>query len=270
MNLNYHSMAKEDVLIGHILLDLAAYPMMRDLSDKEKASYYDAIMSKYREEDYEQFLINDRVKYCFGFTCLDIDKCRKWHLQKTEKRSKDGEVAANKRWHPEDKPKTGQRRKRETKQEPGLFKEEAASDDDDVPLVEAEEVEPYPFVEFWNTFNFKRNKQTAEKAWKKLNNKDRAAAMAAIPNYHAYLEHKRSTGFNQNSLYPATYLKERRWEDDYSITDTTPQNNGNNRSYQSDYEHRKQQQNAVLTDFMAEAAARVQANEVAKNRGENI
>lgn len=167
------------------------------------------------------------------------------------------------------------RQKRENKkikqeQQPELFKEEAASEDDDVPLVEAEEVEPYPFVKFWNTFNFKKNKQTAEKAWKKLNNKDRAAAMAAIPNYHAYLEHKRSTGFNQNNLYPSTYLNGRRWEDDYSITDTTPQNYGNNRSYQSDYERRKQQQNAVLTDFMAEAAARVQANEVAKNRGENI
>lgn len=166
------------------------------------------------------------------------------------------------------------RQKREEKkikkqQQPELFKEEA-SEEDDVPLVEAEEVEPYPFVEFWNTFNFKRNKQAAEKVWKKLNNKDRAAAMAAIPNYHAYLEHKRSTGFDQNNLYPATYLNGRRWEDDYSITDTTPQNNGNNRSYQSDYEHRKQQQNAVLTDFMAEAAARVQAVEDAKNRGENI
>lgn len=215
-------MAKEDVLIGHILLDLAAYPMMRDLSDKEKASYYDAIMSKYREEDYEQFLINDRVKYCFGFTCLDIDKCQKWHQQKTEMRSQNGQKAADERWHPEGKSKTKQ-------QQPELFKEEAASEEEDVPLVEAEEVEPYPFVEFWNTFNFKRNKQTAEKAWKKLNNKDRAAAMAAIPNYYAYLEHKRSTGFNQNNLYPASYLNGRRWEDDYSITET-PQNNGNKRT----------------------------------------
>ena len=254
-------MTKEDVLIGHILLDLAAYPMMKDLSDKEKASYYDAIMSKYREEDYEQFLINDRVRYCFGFTCLDIDKCRAWNQQKSEVRSKNSQKAAEERWHPKDKPKA--------EQQPELFKEEAASEEDDVPLVEVEEVEPYPFVEFWNTFNFKRNKQAAEKVWKKLNNKDRAAAMAAIPNYHAYLEHKRSTGFDQNNLYPATYLNGRRWEDDYSITDT-PQNYGSNRSYQSDYERRKQQQNAVLTDFMAEAAARVQAVEDAKSRGENI
>ena len=162
------------------------------------------------------------------------------------------------------------RQKREEKkikkqQQPELFKEEAASEEEDVPLVEAEEVEPYPFERFWNLYNFKHDKQPAEKAWKKLNNKDRAAAMASIPNYLAYLEHKRSTGFNQNQAYAATYLNKRRWEDDYSITDTTPQNYGNNRSNQSDYERRKQQQNAVLTDFMAEAAARVQAIEDAKD-----
>lgn len=164
-----------------------------------------------------------------------------------------------------EKKKVGQKQ-----QQPELFKEEAASDDDGVPLVEAEEVEPYPFERFWNLYNFKHDKQPAEKAWNKLNNKDRAAAMASIPNYLAYLEHKRSTGFDQNQAYAATYLNKRRWEDDYSITDTTPQNYGNNRSYQSDYERRKQQQNAVLTDFMAEAAARVQAVEDAKSRGENI
>ena len=126
------------------------------------------------------------------------------------------------------------RQKREVKkikkqQQPELFKEEAASEGDGVPLVEAEEVEPYPFERFWNLYNFKHDKQPAEKAWKKLNNKDRAAAMAAIPNYLAYLEHKRSTGFNQNQAYAASYLNKRRWEDDYSITET-PQNNGSKRT----------------------------------------
>lgn len=257
-------MTKEDVLIGHILLDLAAYPMMKDLSDKEKASYYDAIMSKYREEDYEQFLINDRVRDCFGFTCLDIDKCRAWNQQKSEVRSKNSQKAAEERWHTKDKPKAKQKQ-----QQPELFKEEAASEEDDVPLVEVEEVEPYPFVEFWNTFNFKRNKQAAEKVWKKLNNKDRAAAMAAIPNYHAYLEHKRSTGFDQNNLYPATYLNGRRWEDDYSITDT-PQNYGNNNKQYNNRLAQQQRNNEVLCNIMAEAAARVQAVEDAKSRGENL
>lgn len=215
----------------------------------------------------EEFVLTDKVvKMAFVSWKTQFD----WDLRKSEEYHEERKkisVHANE----VKKARAEERLKRETEQQQQseLFKEEETSEEDDVPLVEAEEVEPYPFVEFWNTFNFKRNKQTAEKAWKKLNNKDRAAAMAAIPNYHAYLEHKRSTGFNQNNLYPATYLNERRWEDDYSITDT-PQNYGNNRSYQSDYESRKQQQNAVLTDFMAEAAARVQAIEDAKNRVENI
>lgn len=217
----------------------------------------------------EDFVLTDKVvKMAFVSWRTQFD----WDLKKSEEYHEERKKISD---HANEvkKARAEERRKREAElkqQQPELFKEEAASDDDGVPLVEAEEVEPYPFERFWNLYNFKHDKQPAEKAWKKLNNKDRAAAMAAIPNYHAYLEHKRSTGFNQNQAYAATYLNKRRWEDDYSITDTTPQNYGNNRSYQSDYERRKQQQNAVLTDFMAEAAARVQAVEDAKSRGENI
>lgn len=154
------------------------------------------------------------------------------------------------------------RQKREDKkikkqQPPELFKEEAVSEGDNVPLVEAEEVEPYPFLKFWNTFNFKKNKQAAEKAWKKLNNKDRAEAIAKIPNYYAYLEHKRSTGFNQNNLYPSTYLNGRRWEDDYSITDSTPQNNGNNNKQYNNREAQRQQNLREMGEWLAEAAAAV-------------
>lgn len=217
----------------------------------------------------EDFVLTDKVvKMAFVSWKTQFD----WDLKKSEEYHKERKEISD---HANEvkKAKIEERRKREAEQkqqQPELFEEEAASEGDGVPLVEAEEVEPYPFERFWNLYNFKHDKLPAEKAWNKLNNKDRAAAMAAIPNYHAYLEHKRSTGFNQNQAYAATYLNKRRWEDDYSITDTTPQNYGNNRSYQSDYERRKQQQNAVLTDFMAEAVARVQANEVAKNRGENI
>lgn len=217
----------------------------------------------------EEFVLTDKVvKMAFVSWKTQFD----WDLKKSEEYHKKRKEISE-RANEVKKAKAEKRRKRETEQQqqqPELFKEEAASEGEEVPLVEAEEVEPYPFERFWKLYNFKHDKQPAEKAWNKLNNKDRAAAMAAIPNYHAYLEHKRSTGFNQNQAYAATYLNKRRWEDDYSITDTTPQNYGSNRSYQSDYERRKQQQNAVLTDFMAEAAARVQAVEDAKSRGENI
>lgn len=200
----------------------------------------------------EEFVLTDKVvKMAFISWKTQFD----WDLKKSEeyheerKRISDhaNEVKAEKR----------RKREAELKQQPELFKEEAASEDD-VPLVEAEEVEPYPFERFWNLYNFKHDKQPAEKAWKKLNNKDRAAAIAAIPNYHAYLEHKRSTGFNQNQAYAASYLNKRRWEDDYSITDTTPQNNGNNNKQYNNRLAQQQQNNEVLCNIMAEAAAAVQ------------
>lgn len=201
----------------------------------------------------EEFVLTDKVvKMAFISWKTQFD----WDLKKSEeyheerKRISDhaNEVKAEKR----------RKREAELKQQPELFKEEAASEGDGVPLVEAEEVESYPFERFWNLYNFKHDKQPAEKAWKKLNNKDRAAAMAAIPNYHAYLEHKRSTGFNQNQAYAATYLNKRRWEDDYSITDTTPQNNGNNNKQYNNRLAQQQRNNEVLCNIMAEAAAAVQ------------
>lgn len=249
--------------VRKILLNLDFRVLFKELSFENAGRMLFEVMDKYAEQ--KELSLEDPTTLAYAKVwCADVDIALKYSRIKSETNSKNGQKGG------EQKAKNRRKREAEQQQQPELFKEEAASEGDDVPLVEAEEVEPYPFVKFWNTFNFKKNKQTAEKAWKKLNNKDRAAAMATIPNYHAYLEHKRSMGFNQNNLYPSTYLNERRWEDDYSITDTTPQNNGNNRSYQSDYERRKQQQNAVLTDFMAEAAARVQAVEDAKSRGENI
>lgn len=253
---------KKDKEVRKILLNLDFRVLFKELSFENAGRMLFEVMDKYAEQ--KELSLEDPTTLAYAKVwCADVDIALKYSRKKSETNSKNGQKGG------EQKEYNRRKREAEQKQQPELFKEEAASEDD-VPLVEAEEVEPYPFEKFWNTFNFKKNKQTAEKAWKKLNNKDRSAAMAAIPNYHAYLEHKRSTGFNQNNLYPSTYLNGRRWEDDYSITDTTPQNNGNNRSYQSDYERRKQQQNAVLTDFMAEAAARVQAVEDAKNRVENI
>lgn len=246
--------------VRKILLNLDFRVLFKELSFENAGRMLFEVMDKYAEQ--KELSLEDPTTLAYAKVwCADVDIALKYSRIKSETNSKNGQKGGKQ------KAENHRKREAEQQQQPELFKEEAASED--VPLVEAEEVEPYPFLKFWNTFNFKRNKQAAEKAWKKLNNKDRAEAIAKIPNYHAYLEHKRSTGFNQNNLYPATYLNERRWEDDYSITDT-PQNYGNNRSYQSDYEHRKQQQNAVLTDFMAEAAARVQAVEDAKNRGENI
>ena len=248
---------KKNKEVRKILLNLDFRVLFKELSFENAGRMLFDVMDKYAEQ--KELSLEDPTTLAYAKVwCADVDIALKYSRKKSETNSKNGQKGG------EQKEENRRKREAEQKQQPELFKEEAASEDD-VPLVEAEEVEPYPFERFWNLYNFKHDKQPAEKAWKKLNNKDRAAAIAAIPNYHAYLEHKRSTGFNQNQAYAASYLNKRRWEDDYSITDTTPQNYGNNRSNQSDYERRKQQQNAVLTDFMAEAAARVQAIEDAKD-----
>ena len=202
----------------------------------------------------EDFVITDKVvKMAFVSWKTQFD----WDLKKSEEYHKERkEISEHANEVKKEKAEKRRKREAEQQQQPELFKEEAASKDD-VPLVEAEEVEPYPFERFWNLYNFKHDKQPAEKAWKKLNNKDRAAAMAAIPNYLAYLEHKRSTGFNQNQAYAATYLNKRRWEDDYSITDTTPQNYGNNNVQYNNRLVQQQRNNEVLRNIMAEAAAAV-------------
>lgn len=126
----------------------------------------------------------------------------------------------------------------------------------------AEVMEQYPFEAFWNAYNKMRNRGDCEFIWQRLSDTDKANIMQHVPKYIA------STPNKKYRKDPITYLKHRSWEDEI-ITDT-PQNYGNNRSYQSDYERRKHQQNAVLTGFMAEAAASVQAIEDAKNRAENI
>lgn len=241
-------MKKDEEIRKRVTYSTDFYPLLLSMDKVDVADVFLSLTAKYIKEPLQEFQ-SERAKVIFEVLCNDYDKAYEITHTAAQKR---GQKGAEKRWHPKDKPKTKQQ------QQPELFKEEAASEEDNVPLVEAEEVEPYPFERFWNLYNFKHDKQPAEKAWNKLNNKDRAAAMAAIPNYHAYLEHKRSTGFNQNQAYAATYLNKRRWEDDYSITDTTPQNNGNNNKQYNNRLAQQQRNNEVLCNIMAEAAAAVQ------------
>lgn len=166
-----------------------------------------------------------------------------------------------------------QSRKREAKQQqqPELFKEETASEGGDVPLIEAEEVEPYPFEFFWREYISHKDEKNARNIWAHLYDDSRKKAIDGAKIYTQYVLARKAKDPNFDAiLKPSTYLKDAHWNDEYKEEELTPQNYGNNRSYQSDYERRKQQQNAVLTDFMAEAAARVQAIEDAKNRVENI
>ena len=150
-------MDKENVLIGHIMMDLDIYSITRNLSNEEKASYYDAIMKKYRNEKYENHLINDKVKMCFDFSCMDIDKCKTIGKLREEQRKERASTAANARWR---------KAKKEAREQAEQQGTDDASPSDEIPLVDA--VEQYPFEEFWNIYDKNVGKRKCQSIWKQI------------------------------------------------------------------------------------------------------
>ena len=65
------------------------------------------------------------------------------------------------------------------------------------------------FKTFWDAYALKRNRIKAERAWERLSDKDRRAALAGIA---AYQQECRRTGVAV--MYAQNYLACRRWEDE--------------------------------------------------------
>lgn len=213
-------MDKENVLIGHIMMDLDIYSITRTLSNEEKASYYDALMTKYRNEKYEQYLINDKVRMCFDFSCMDIDKCKAVGERREAIRKERASKAANARW-------------RKDKKTAEQTDEETAQPSDEIPLAEAEifeaeQMEEFPFEDFYYIFPMHRDKTIAEKCWSKMPNEKRKLAFEGAKKYAAYIEYRKRHEENVKVMYPSTYLHQKRWEDEYEIpTETNNQNASN-------------------------------------------
>lgn len=72
------------------------------------------------------------------------------------------------------------------------------------------------FEEFWNAYGLKRDRIAAERAWNKLNAKDKRAAIAGIAAYNVDCEQR---GISR--MYGQGYLNHRRWEDDFRAPEAT-------------------------------------------------
>jgi len=85
-------------------------------------------------------------------------------------------------------------------------------------LPEAKE-EKIKFDNFWDAYSYKKNRATAKKSWDRLKLEDQQKAIAAVPQYLAYLSYS-----GQTQCHGSTWLNNKRWEDDNSIpAPTTPQ-----------------------------------------------
>lgn len=80
--------------------------------------------------------------------------------------------------------------------------------------------EIYPtFSDFWNLYDYKTGKQSAEKKWKKLKQSEKEAIIDYIPKY------KLSTPDKQFRKHPTTFLNNKSWNDEININHETKQQN---------------------------------------------
>lgn len=70
------------------------------------------------------------------------------------------------------------------------------------------------FEIFWNTFELKIGRGKAIRKWKQLPAEDKINAIQKVPAYKKYLERNQWC----NQMHPNTWLNQRRWEDDFSVS----------------------------------------------------
>lgn len=120
----------------------------------------------------------------------------------------------------------------------------------------ADQMEQYPFVDFWNLYDKKRGKDQCEEFWfRHLSDDTKAKIMHHVPIYLKMLD-AQCNGRKYQKL-PINYLKGKTWNDEYKEEELTPQNNGNNNVQYNNRLVQQQRNNEVLRNIMAEAAAAV-------------
>lgn len=151
------------------------------------------------------------------------------------------------------------KREAEQQQQPELFKEEAASEEDNVPIVEVEEVEQYPFELFWRAYVSHKDEKNARNIWAHLYDDSRKKAIDGAKIYTQYVLARKAKDPNFDAiLKPSTYLKDAHWNDEYKEEELTPQNYGINNKQYNNREAQRQQNLREMGEWLAEAAANVQ------------
>lgn len=238
--------------VRKILLNLDFRVLFKELSFENAGRMLFEVMDKYAEQ--KELSLEDPTTLAYAKVwCADVDIALKYSRIKSETNSKNGQKGG--------KQKAENHRKREAKQQqqPELFKEEAASEGDGVPLVEAEEVEPYPFEFFWREYISHKDEQNARRIWKCLPNDLREKAINGAKIYTQYVLARKSKDPNFDAiLKPSSFLKDAHWNDEYKEEELTPQNYGSNNKQFNNREAQRQQNLRAMGEWLAEAAANVQ------------
>lgn len=111
--------------------------------------------------------------------------------------------------------------------EPKTLVSDMAQDCTEVSL--AEIITDDDFSDFWSRYPRRTQKATALRSWNKLKPHDRIEALARLPEHVAWWEQSRTEP--QFVPHPATWLNQRRWED--QLPDLTPPGLGMSRAAQT-------------------------------------
>lgn len=196
--------------------------------DSLTAQYLNILKDAYSGKKVE---ISDPVlKYAFSLQEEKIKSYLENKRKKSEQNSVKGKKGAKIRW--------GEQRQQE---------------EDEITF--AEEVSQYPFEEFWNAYNYIKNKKGTSEIWRMMPDEDKKAAIEAVPKYLKWYENEKKRSPKLTKLYPKTFLLDRRFMDDFTIEEVTQTNTNNYGSNNGQRDGRTQQQ--INIERNAQAVAKL-------------
>lgn len=235
-------MAKKEKNIEDFPLELEKddYNMLKQMEDVPFAKLMRAWWEFFRGNEYEKYLSPDN-QFQFEYLTFRTNKRRNERYEKVKKQSDDGKKAIMLRWENEKKKK----QKKQT-EEGAIF-------------ADAENVEKYPFEDFYEAFGNKKKPKEARKAWSKLKEEEKALAMEKVSQYVSYIRYRAKkenwATKTEYQMLPSSYLNGKCWEGEYetpSIDNQTASNYGSNNGKQ---DGRTQQQ--INIERNAQAVARM-------------
>lgn len=196
--------------------------------DSKTAQYLNILKDAYNGKKVE---ISDPVlKYAFSLQEEKIKSYLENQRKISEQNSEKGKKGAKIRW-------SEQRQQEENE------------------ITFAEEVSPYPFEDFWNAYNYIKNKKGTSEIWRMMPDEDKKAAIEAAPKYLKWYENEKKRNPKLTKLYPKTFLLDRRFMDDFTFEEVTQTNTNNYGSNNRQQDGRTQQQ--INIERNAQAVARM-------------
>lgn len=235
-------MAKKEKNIEDIPLELEKedYNMLEQMEDVPFAKLMRAWWEFFRGNEYEKYLSPDN-QFQFAYLTFRTNKRRNERYEDVKKKSDDGRKAVMLRWENEKK----KQQKKQT-EEGTIF-------------ADAENVEKYPFEDFYEAFGNKKKPKEARKAWSKLKEEEKALAMEKVSQYVSYIRYRaKKENWSTKTEYqmlPSSYLNGKCWEGEYETPSIDNQSASNYGSNNGQRDTRTQQQ--INIERNAQAVAKL-------------